>query len=97
LDERFAPGVSEANSRFVVRFQKTALSRGILLLGENRVEGYDRNSNTRIRQDKAPPDGVSAGKKRPGHFMCMSGCIPQNVPVENELYYNEVHKELSKR
>jgi uroporphyrinogen-III decarboxylase len=40
---------------------------------------------------------MSAGKKCPGYFMCVSGHIPPNVPVENALYYNEVFEELRER
>jgi hypothetical protein len=40
---------------------------------------------------------LSAGKKCPGYFMCASGHIPHNVPVENALYYNEVYQELRQR
>ena len=40
---------------------------------------------------------MAAGKKYPGYFMCVSGHIPPNVPLENALYYNEVYEELSRR
>ncbi|MHC4983572.1 MAG: uroporphyrinogen decarboxylase family protein [Planctomycetota bacterium] len=40
---------------------------------------------------------MAAGKKCPGYFMCMSGHMPANVPVENAVYYNEVYQELSRR
>ena len=40
---------------------------------------------------------MAAGKDCPGYFMCVSGHIPPNVPVENALYYNEVYEELSRR
>ena len=40
---------------------------------------------------------MAAGKGCPGYFMCVSGHIPPNVPVENALYYNEVYEELSRR
>ena len=40
---------------------------------------------------------MEIGKKCPGYFLCASGHIPPNVPVENALYYNEVYKELSPR
>jgi len=40
---------------------------------------------------------IAAGKKCPGYFMCVSGHIPANVPVENALYYNEVYNELRRR
>lgn len=40
---------------------------------------------------------MSAGKKCPGYFMCVSGHIPPNVPVENAIYYNEVYEELRHR
>ncbi len=40
---------------------------------------------------------MSAGKKCPGYFMCVSGHIPPNVPVENAIYYNEVYEELRRR
>ncbi|MEI6512717.1 MAG: uroporphyrinogen decarboxylase family protein [bacterium] len=40
---------------------------------------------------------MAAGKNCPGYFMCCSGHIPANVPVESALYYNQVYEELSKR
>lgn len=40
---------------------------------------------------------MAVGKKCPGYFMCVSGHIPPNVPVDNALYYNEVYEELSRR
>ena len=40
---------------------------------------------------------MRAGKKCPGYFMCISGHIPPNVPVENALYYYDVYNELSRR
>jgi len=40
---------------------------------------------------------MEAGKECPGYFLCASGHIPPNVPVENALYYNEVYNELSRR
>lgn len=40
---------------------------------------------------------MDAGARCPGYFMCVSGHIPPNVPVENALYYNRVYEELSRR
>lgn len=40
---------------------------------------------------------MAVGKKCPGYFMCVSGHIPPNVPVENALYYDEVYRELRRR
>ncbi|HUT24993.1 MAG TPA: uroporphyrinogen decarboxylase family protein [Sumerlaeia bacterium] len=40
---------------------------------------------------------MALGKPCPGYFLCVSGHIPPNVPVENALYYNEVYEELSVR
>lgn len=40
---------------------------------------------------------LRVGKPCPGYFMCVSGHIPPNVPVENALYYNEVFEELRGR
>lgn len=37
------------------------------------------------------------GKGCPGFFMAVGNHIPQNTPIENALYYNEVYEELSKR
>jgi len=37
------------------------------------------------------------GKPCPGYFICTSGHIPPNVPVENALYYNELYKKLRSR
>jgi hypothetical protein len=40
---------------------------------------------------------MEAGKPCPGYFMCTSGHIPPNVPVENALYYNEIYNKLRQR
>lgn len=40
---------------------------------------------------------MSAGKKCPGYFMCVSGHIPANVPVDNAIYYNDVYMGLQRR
>lgn len=40
---------------------------------------------------------IDAGRDCPGYFMCISGHIPPNVPVENALYYNDVYQELARR
>ncbi len=40
---------------------------------------------------------MAAGKDCPGFFMCISGHIPPNVPVENALYYYDVYNELGRR
>lgn len=40
---------------------------------------------------------MDIGKKYPGYFMAVGNHIPQNTPLENVLYYNEVYEELSKR
>jgi hypothetical protein len=40
---------------------------------------------------------MSLGKNCPGYFMCISGHIPANVPVENALYYYDVYNELGRR
>ena len=40
---------------------------------------------------------IAAGKRCPGYFMCVSGHIPANVPVENALYYYDVYQQLSVR
>ena len=38
-----------------------------------------------------------AGKTCPGYFLCCSGHLPPNVPVENALYYDQVYRELRER
>jgi hypothetical protein len=40
---------------------------------------------------------MALGKQYPGYFMCTSGHIPPNVPVENALYYNQIYNELRER
>ena len=40
---------------------------------------------------------IGFGKDCPGYFMCISGHIPPNIPVENALYYYDVYCELSQR
>ena len=37
---------------------------------------------------------LDTGRDCPGYFMCISGHIPPNVPVDNALYYNQVYNEL---
>ncbi len=40
---------------------------------------------------------LSVGRDCPGYFMCVSGHIPPNVPVDNALYYNDVYMEMRRR
>ncbi|MHC4983690.1 MAG: uroporphyrinogen decarboxylase family protein [Planctomycetota bacterium] len=40
---------------------------------------------------------MDLGKSCPGYFLCCSGHIPPNVPVENALYYNELYLKLRNR
>jgi len=40
---------------------------------------------------------MDLGKSCPGYFMCISGHIPPNIPVENALHYYDVYTELSRR
>jgi hypothetical protein len=40
---------------------------------------------------------MDIGKKYPGYFLAVGNHIPENTPVDNVLYYNEVYEELSKR
>ncbi|MFP4027501.1 MAG: uroporphyrinogen decarboxylase family protein [Candidatus Brocadiia bacterium] len=40
---------------------------------------------------------MNLGKDCPGYFMCCSGHIPPNVPVESALYYNEFYMKLRDR
>jgi len=40
---------------------------------------------------------INLGRDCPGYFMCISGHIPPNIPVENALYYYDVYCELSRR
>ncbi|MDR0472571.1 MAG: hypothetical protein LBH43_02700 [Treponema sp.] len=40
---------------------------------------------------------MGIGKKYPGFFMAVGNHIPNNTPLDNVLYYNEVYEELSKR
>lgn len=40
---------------------------------------------------------MDLGRDCPGYFMCCSGHIPPNVPVENALYYNEAYEKFSRR
>lgn len=62
------------------------------------------NGDTRILTFKSK-DKIEAevrrcldlGKNCPGYFMCMSGHIPPNVPIENALFYNDLYQKLSLR
>jgi uroporphyrinogen-III decarboxylase len=40
---------------------------------------------------------MDIGKKYPGFFMAVGNHIPENTPLDNVLYYNDVYEELSKR
>ncbi|MCL2880111.1 MAG: uroporphyrinogen decarboxylase family protein, partial [Treponema sp.] len=40
---------------------------------------------------------MDIGKKYPGFFMAVGNHIPENTPLDNVMYYNEVYEELSKR
>ena len=40
---------------------------------------------------------LDTGRDCPGYFMCVSGHIPPNVPVQNALYYNEIYLEERQR
>lgn len=40
---------------------------------------------------------MDLGKSCPGYFMCISGHLPPNVPVENALYYYDAYNELGRR
>ena len=40
---------------------------------------------------------MDIGKKYPGYFMAVGNHIPENTPLENILYYNDVYRELSRR
>ncbi len=40
---------------------------------------------------------MTLGRGCPGYFMCISGHMPPNIPVENALHYFDVYNELSRR
>ncbi|NQU43171.1 hypothetical protein HQ520_07785 [bacterium] len=58
-----------------------------------RVLTFGSKADIRVEVERC----MAAGKKCPGYFMCVSGHIPPNVPVENALYYNEVYMQLRTR
>ena len=55
-----------------------------------RILTFGRKEDIRAEVERC----LDIGKRCPGYFMCVSGHIPPNVPVENALYYNEVYNEL---
>jgi hypothetical protein len=61
--------------------------------GDCRVLTFGTKADIRKEVERC----MAAGKRCPGYFMCVSGHIPPNVPVENAMYYNEVYEELSVR
>jgi hypothetical protein len=61
--------------------------------GDTRVLTFGTRKEIRAEVNRC----MAAGKRCPGYFMCISGHIPANVPVENAIYYNEVYQKLSRR
>ncbi|MCE9613787.1 MAG: hypothetical protein K8T26_05890 [Lentisphaerae bacterium] len=61
--------------------------------GDCRVLTFGTKADIRAEVERC----MAAGKRCAGYFMCVSGHIPPNVPVENALYYNQVYEELSHR
>ena len=61
--------------------------------GDTRILTFGTQEDIRAEVERC----LRAGRGCPGYFMCMSGHIPPNVPVENALYYNEVYLELRNR
>lgn len=74
----------------VERFGKTHV---IIGNGDCRVLTFGSRANIRAEVERC----MTPGRKCPGYFMCISGHIPANVPVENAIYYNEVYQRLSRR
>lgn len=60
---------------------------------DSRVLTFGDRSTIRSEVERC----MAAGKGCPGYFLCTSGHIPPNVPVDNALYYNEVYEELRER
>jgi len=61
--------------------------------GDARVLTFGTKKQIRAEVERC----MATGKNCPGYFMCISGHIPANVPVESAIYYNEVYQELSQR
>ena len=61
--------------------------------GDTRPLTFGTKAHVRAEVERC----MSVGRDCPGYFMCISGHIPPNVPVENALYYNEVYLELRGR
>jgi len=69
-----------------------------------KTHGFVGNADTRILLS-GTKESIRAevkrcmdiGKKYPGYFMAVGNHIPENTPVDNVLYYNDVYEELSKR
>jgi hypothetical protein len=60
---------------------------------DSRILTFGSKEDIRLEVERC----LGIGKKCPGYFMCFSGGIPPNVPVENAIFYNEVYKELRQR
>ena len=74
----------------VEKFGKTHVIVGN---GDCRVLTFGTKADVRAEVERC----INAGKNCPGYFMCVSGHMPANVPLENALYYNEVYQELCRR
>jgi len=61
--------------------------------GDARVLTFGTRAQIRSEVERC----MNLGRDCPGYFMCISGHIPPNVPVENALYYNEVYTQLRER
>ena len=61
--------------------------------GDARVLTFGRKAQIRSEVERC----MNRGRGCPGYFMCISGHIPPNVPVENALYYNDLYLSLRQR
>lgn len=70
--------------------EKYGKSHFIIGNGDCRILTFGTKASIRAEVERC----MNAGKHCPGYFMCISGHIPANVPVQNALYYNQVYEEL---
>jgi len=69
-----------------------------------KTHGFIGNADTRILLSGTKDDikaevkrCMDIGKKYPGFFMAVGNHIPDNTPLDNVLYYNDIYEKMSRR
>ena len=96
-DERVSPvmkvprrEMNRAMSAICERYGKTHF---IIGNADTRVLTFGTKDQIRAEVERC----MHAGKRCPGYFLCCSGHLAANVPVENALYYNDMYMRLRNR